>query len=724
VWTSRNGLRVMTDKTLYKDRDDIVVSIRADRDVNVPLVIDLARAGDLAGDGAVIRSQRVTLRNGRAFTVFRYDPAFRGELAVSAYSLRHLTRYGPEAFFDGRSILYPHSTQLQVKVRATQTVYRPGEDVTASLRVASASGQPIESALGISGVDKAVEERIRSDEEFGSRVHGFWDWSWIEAGGNFGGMTRRDLEKIDRERPVPPDLELVADAILNSGFRGYAPQVTEDDYDAETERQFRQTMTGHLKPFADLLQDRGTPGWLFPVSAAQLESVARDAGIDIAKLADPWGMPYRFDFGVAYRNRTIAVTCAGPDKRFDTDDDMPAGSYSWQYFTPIGRAIDRAVKEVHARSGGYVRTEAMLRQELRREGITDSDLRDPWGNPYEFEFDIDKTNYRIIARSHGPNPKAPDEQPFTAWTSSIDYFAEARGRIDTVLRDATVFPRKEDAWFALLSGHGIQMDQLRDPWNRPYYATFPHTSRFTDATVVRYEQGKEFQRARAVTQEYDWIYIWSNGPDGTAGTSDDFTVASFFQIVGVQSGQDARPRPESSVPLAGGTGAIRGVVTDITGAVIPRARVTATRSGEEEGHAADTDDRGEYLIRNLPAGSYEVKVTAPGFLSFAIRAVPVYSVNVTVVNAELSVGAVSETITVQAAGVVLNTEASSVLAGKRESAGTAKAGAPTFTPRVRDFFPETLYWEPSLITTRSGAAKLSFKLADNITTWKMAVVAS
>lgn len=351
-------------------------------------------------------------------------------------------------------------------------------------------------------------------------------------------------------------------------------------------------------------------------------------------------------------------------------------------------------------------------------------MQDPWGNPYEFEFDVDKANYRIIARSIGPNPKASDEQPFTVWTSSIDYFSEARGRIDSALREG-IFPRSESVLHTMLSGRGVNLDQLRDPWNRPYYATFPQTSRYTDATVVRYEHGKPFQRARPVTQEYDWIYIRSSGPDGTAGTSDDFAVATYFQIVGVQSGHDARPQPDASVPLAGGTGAIKGAIVDPTGAVIPRARVSAIRSGEQVEHAAETDEKGEYVIRNLPAGLYEVKVTAAGFNSFVIRDVPVHSVSVTVVNAELSVGSVSETVTVQAADVALQTTtSSSILASKRGSEVRDKAAAPTFTPRVRDFFPETLHWEPSLITSHSGAARLSFKLADNITTWKMAVVAS
>src|SRR5205085_8530246 len=42
----------------------------------------------------------------------------------------------------------------------------------------------------------------------------------------------------------------------------------------------------------------------------------------------------------------------------------------------------------------------------------------------------------------------------------------------------------------------------------------------------------------------------------------------------------------------------------------------------------------------------------------------------------------------------------------------------------REYLPETLLWQPQLLTDRTGRAQLNFKLADNITTWKLAVVAS
>jgi hypothetical protein len=54
-------------------------------------------------------------------------------------------------------------------------------------------------------------------------------------------------------------------------------------------------------------------------------------------------------------------------------------------------------------------------------------------------------------------------------------------------------------------------------------------------------------------------------------------------------------------------------------------------------------------------------------------------------------------------------------------AGSGKDAQPQI--RVREYFPETLWWEPDLITDGSGKAELKIPLADSITTWRMTALA-
>jgi len=62
-------------------------------------------------------------------------------------------------------------------------------------------------------------------------------------------------------------------------------------------------------------------------------------------------------------------------------------------------------------------------------------------------------------------------------------------------------------------------------------------------------------------------------------------------------------------------------------------------------------------------------------------------------------------------------------------APTAAPSAPSQAPqaeqpRLRHYFPETLYFNPQLITNENGTATLDIPLADSITTWRLAVTAS
>src|SRR5712692_3879248 len=59
--------------------------------------------------------------------------------------------------------------------------------------------------------------------------------------------------------------------------------------------------------------------------------------------------------------------------------------------------------------------------------------------------------------------------------------------------------------------------------------------------------------------------------------------------------------------------ALGGTVVDKNGAVIKGAAVTATNKATGQSRTATTGDSGEYKIDFLPAGRYDIKVSATGF---------------------------------------------------------------------------------------------------------------
>jgi hypothetical protein len=72
---------------------------------------------------------------------------------------------------------------------------------------------------------------------------------------------------------------------------------------------------------------------------------------------------------------------------------------------------------------------------------------------------------------------------------------------------------------------------------------------------------------------------------------------------------------KTSAPSEKEKGAITGTVTDQTGAVLPGATATIT-SGSGLTQTATTNDRGEYSVPGLPAGTYSLTISAPAFKDF------------------------------------------------------------------------------------------------------------
>jgi 5-hydroxyisourate hydrolase-like protein (transthyretin family) len=61
-----------------------------------------------------------------------------------------------------------------------------------------------------------------------------------------------------------------------------------------------------------------------------------------------------------------------------------------------------------------------------------------------------------------------------------------------------------------------------------------------------------------------------------------------------------------------------------------------------------------------------------------------------------------------------------------EAANSGLAGQPPpeEAPRLRQYFPETLYWAPEVVTDEKGFVALDIPMADSITTWRLTALAS
>ncbi|MBN9656885.1 MAG: carboxypeptidase regulatory-like domain-containing protein [Acidobacteria bacterium] len=105
---------------------------------------------------------------------------------------------------------------------------------------------------------------------------------------------------------------------------------------------------------------------------------------------------------------------------------------------------------------------------------------------------------------------------------------------------------------------------------------------------------------------------------------------------------------------------ISGIVKDPTGAVVANAKVIVKNEGTAFERQTTTNESGFYTVTNIQPGFYEVIVEATGFKKISKTHNKLEAALPMQVNVELSVGQLTESVTVEANAAQLNTESAAV----------------------------------------------------------------
>lgn len=829
-------VRLRTGKTLYREGDDIRVDIESNLKDNQVVV-------QIIGESESFPSKIVRLAGGRGSVRFQYDPRFHGELRIQTYGMSTNSKAEGSA-----RILFPKKQALNLDIHLQKASYKPGEQAAASFNITTAQGNPVQSALGAVVFDKAVSERVRTDQDFGGRGFGFMDYSWYYGySQTIASISLKDLLTWDSSRPFPDGLDLVAEVLLNgnndSVYRPY--QNRDDTLDISGGENYFQNPSGYFQkiiakslenvsatldasykktgkyPFSlaelqstlkgngidfdalrdpwdmpyqpvfsaernqDVLELKSTgldkqldtpddftvltirrPNFLvavlnasylrtdhYPHNLAELKATLQENGIDFDALRDPWGTPYEATFSVIGQYDVLQIQSAGPDRQRNTKDDLSVATISRPYYGRVGHAIDRVKQSYFLQTGKYIRDFETLRSELLKEKIDLDALRDPWENKYRYDFLIASNFFVIEVMSPGPDhlfstEKKPSQDDLSIWNSRMQYFQRESAEIDAALAEyflkTGIFPKTTEQLQPVIAAAKLSAEDLKDPWGHPYYFTFNEASYYANSVSIKTysvypDRPRRTTTAVPVTQLVGYLHVMSEGPDGERKFP--FSVADFSGLLTEQTSKDLAPVPAADkTSLSSGTGGIKGQVIDPSGAVIVGATVKAKGEDGKPSYETTTGADGTYVLRNMRAGLYELHFMSAGFTESVVARVPVRSTEVTSLDVALTLAENKQVIQVMASLPMLQTESASIASGSCQTCETVQVSAltepgislssksglrvPTFTPRVRQYFPETLLWSPETITDAQGHAQLRFKLADNITTWTMSVVAS
>src|SRR5215813_7474388 len=109
-----------------------------------------------------------------------------------------------------------------------------------------------------------------------------------------------------------------------------------------------------------------------------------------------------------------------------------------------------------------------------------------------------------------------------------------------------------------------------------------------------------------------------------------------------------------------GSGTIIGTVTDQSGAVVPDATVTITDKATNTATRTTTNSAGHYVFANVNPGTYDIKITKQGFQTALVQGQGVQVGKSLTEDVRLTVGAVTQEITVETTGTELQTLNSTV----------------------------------------------------------------
>jgi uncharacterized protein YfaS (alpha-2-macroglobulin family) len=263
-----------------------------------------------------------------------------------------------------------------------------------------------------------------------------------------------------------------------------------------------------------------------------------------------------------------------------------------------------------------------------------------------------------------------------------------------------------------------------------------------------------------------YYIVRSAGPDRQLNTGDDMQAFLLFHRRKV-FGPPSSERTAIGVNIEhdrgpfNGLAEIVGTIADRTGAIVAGASVEVrglSGSGKTT-RMATTNAAGQFSLSGVPAGEYLVQVSVAGF-KIASRGLTLQARDRAVLSATLSVGESSEVIEVTAASPMVQAEnamlarvpgvpggvAGGIIGGRitelplegrnvtemavlddkgaASGADLAKNESGSPAAHVRSYFPEALYINPEIITDKDGRASIVIPMADSITTWRMAMIAS
>ena len=279
---------------------------------------------DIVKNGQTILTRDLDLQNGHADLSLNATPDMAGTLDIDAY----LFGRDAQPVADHRLVFVQPADELKIETVADAAVYKPGADARVHFHVTNSHGEGVSAALGLQCVDEAVFALAEKQPGF-AKVFFYLEQEVMKPRYEIHSLSMSDVVEPDESRNDQHDLaaralfsatEIAKPTKLDTEFGRSLPQ----DKFADYQQRYRDAFIDQIRQIAAKLNaklnalDRNSANE--DITGA-FENVRLDNGL---RPHDAWNTPFRIERTGwnQGRNSYYRVRSAGPDRRFNSGDDL------------------------------------------------------------------------------------------------------------------------------------------------------------------------------------------------------------------------------------------------------------------------------------------------------------------------------------------------------------------------------------------------------------------
>src|SRR5581483_11864071 len=457
------SIRITTDRIVYGKNQAIHGHLLCTEDKAIVTV-------DVSAQGNVQKTFPVDISNHIGDFIIPYNRWFDGRVTITAFIPE--TEYRDS--LTQKTVLYPATTELKVKIGLSQQESRPGSMIRANLATTDPNGSPILAAMGLNVIDSAIEVRARTDAEFGHTSRSPYFAELFDNKNSIAGVSIDDLYKYDPNKPLPAEIELVAEALLwddncclGEDYPYFSSGYNENNrYNYQVKSLFEPTFSIHRNLLLPPLEEFQKKYGRAPATPNEVRATFKSASIDLNAIVDPWGNPYQIWTGFDAAMEGARLISNGPDQMPGTSDDIVLLGSLTNYFDKTYELITELVTNYHLRTGKFISDEPTFRQALRDGGIDLSLLIDKWGRPYRLTFNSSYRFQCIYILSDGRDGKPATADDFQVAAVRQDCASEIELMLNSALyahfTNTNQFPKTKEELAQALKQEGVDLESLRD----------------------------------------------------------------------------------------------------------------------------------------------------------------------------------------------------------------------------------------------------------------------